>query len=179
MVAKVLFFDTCVMLKLFIDEDGTRIMKWLTSSQFKVTKRLYFVINKKVCLEFEDKIKNFAKDGKITEKKANQVIFIFNKYYKNKYFKVIGQKIISNSRNETSIDQINLDLSLKKGKNDWDGFIYQSMVNALAYLGGDSTPILVTCDKKFANKVKKRGYRVINPIEKMMMKKTKIILKKF
>jgi len=52
---------------------------------------------------------------------------------------------------------------------------YQSMVNALAYLGGESHPILVTCDTKFGNTVKANGFRIINPLKQSIEEISDII----
>lgn len=165
MVIKVLFFDTSALLKMFVDEPGTRNVKWLTSADTKVLNSLHFVVNEQVCTEFDSKIRQFSNIGKISQKKADDIIGKFTRHYKGKYFRIIGQEIISNTKQATSIDDVLRDLKLTKGKDDWDGIIYQSIINALAYLGGESHPILVTCDGTFGKKVMSKGYRVINPME--------------
>jgi hypothetical protein len=162
-VVKVLFFDTSVLIKKFVDEDGHQNVKWLTSSDTKVSNSLHFCVNEQVCIEFERKIKNFGLKGKLSAHRTEWICYSFAKHYKNKDFRVIGQNIISNTKHETSFDTISKDLNLKAGKNDWDGLIYQSIINALASFGYESHPILVTCDVKFGRKVKSKGYRVINP----------------
>lgn len=161
MVIKILFFDTSALLKMFINEDGTKNVKWLTSPNTKMLFALHFVVNEQVCGEFEKKIRQFA-GKKITNENAERVLRKFSTY-KEKYFRIVGQNIISNTKSETTLNSVVTDLSLKPGKNDWDALIFQSIVNALAYLGGESHPILVTCDGSFANKVASKGYRVINP----------------
>lgn len=163
MVIKVLFFDTSALLKMFVEEEGTPNVRWLTFSDTKVSKSLHFVVNEQVCTEFERKIQHFAHSGKISAEKADRIRRTFANTYKDKYFRVIGQEIISNTKQGMSLDAISQDLNLKAGKNDWDGLIYQSIVNALAFLGGESHPILVTCDGSFGRKVMSKGYRVINP----------------
>jgi len=160
---KVLFFDTSALLKMFIKEEGSSNVKWLTSSETKVTHSLHFVINEQVCVEFDCKLEDFATRGKISAERARTINRTFSRRYKNSFFRIIGQQVISNTKEATSIESINQDLNLIPGKNDWDGFIYQSIVNALAYLGGSSLPILVTCDKAFGIKVHNQGYQVINP----------------
>lgn len=143
----------------------TRNVKWLTSADTKVFNSLHYVVNEQVCTEFERKIRHFSNIGKISTKKADDIFDKFTRHYKGKYFRVIGQEIISNTKQETSIDEVLRDLNLKEGKDDWDGIIYQSIINALAYLGGESHPILVTCDGNFGKKVMSKGYRVINPMK--------------
>ena len=164
MVIKVLFFDTSALLKKFIPENGSDKVKWLTSPQTKVTYALYFVVNEQVCKEFESKIQSFAKHKRITENVAKHVL----RQFANCHIRVIGQEIISNVKSETTLDAAIDGLNLKQGKDDWDALIYQSIVNALAYLGGQSHPILVTCDVQFAKKVMEKGYRVINPIKQSL-----------
>ena len=175
MVIKVLFFDTSALIKMFVKEAGTQNVKWLTSSDNKVINSLHFVVNEQVCIEFDQKLKDFACSGVLSADKADRIKSSFARNYKGKYFRVIGQEIISNTKQEVSIDAIAKDLNLKASRNDWDGLIYQSIVNALAYLGGDSHPILVTCDVKFGKKVSSKGYRVINP-EKQNLDEIRVIL---
>ena len=163
MTVKVLFFDTSALLKLFVTEEGTSKVQWLVSSRTRMLYSLSFVVNEQVCSEFESKIKSFAETGKLTIKDADRNAHKFFKHYKNKVFRLIGQGIVSNTKQEVTIDAVCKTLDLKVGKNDWDGLIYQSIVNRLAFLGGESHPILVTCDRPLERKVKAQGYRVINP----------------
>lgn len=165
MVIKVLFFDTSALLKMFVDEPGTPNVRWLASSETRFINSLHLVVNEQVCTEFENKIRCFSNIGKISSENAEHIITKINKHYKDKYFSVIGQNIISNTNQETSIDDVIEYLNLRRGKDDWDGIIYQSIINALAALGGESHPILVTCDGRFGKKVKCNGYRVINPMK--------------
>lgn len=60
MVIKVLFFDTSALLKMFINEDGTEKVMWLTSPDTKMLFALHFVVNEQVCSEFEKKVRQFA-----------------------------------------------------------------------------------------------------------------------
>jgi predicted nucleic acid-binding protein len=163
MAIKVLFFDNSAVLKLFLEEQGSDIIDWLTSNKVKL--RLHFVINEQVCSEFLNKIIQLERVGRLSKDQADKIIKKFTKFYKGKVFRVIGQRIISNTKIEQSLSQIIEELSLTEGKNDWDALHYQSIVNALAYLGGESTPILVTADTSFGNKVSSKGYRVINPLK--------------
>lgn len=163
MVIKVLFFDTSALIKLFVQEEGTEKVKWLTSNETRIVHSLHFVINEQVCAEFDKKLLHFVKLGKVTAEKAETIHRQFSRYYKGHIFKMIGQNIVSNTKPETDVDTVLEQLGLKRGADDWDGLIYQSIVNALAALGGQSHPILVCCDKRFGNKVKAFGYRVLNP----------------
>jgi hypothetical protein len=163
MTTKVLFFDTSVLLKLFIDEDGSEIIRWLCSRETKATKRLHFVINNQVVKEFLAKIECFIKSGVVSSVEGELIKSKFGKYYHGKMFRVVGQSNISNNKVDTSLQDILKDLELTHGKNDWDGYHYESIVNALSHLAGESKPILVTADKKFGKKVKKQDYSVINP----------------
>lgn len=168
MVIKVLFFDTSALLRKFIPEDGSDNVKWLTSPQTKVTHALHFVVNDQVCKEFDRKTQLFAENNRIAHDTAERVLRQFSNYHKDNNFRVIGQEIISNVKSETTLDAAIADLNLKRGKNDGDALIYQSIVNSLAYLGGQSHQILVTCDEPFAKKVMEKGYRVINPMKQSL-----------
>lgn len=165
MTIKILFFDTSTLIKMFVSEQGSETVKWLTSSETKMRLSLAFVINRSVCYEFSKKIEKFAAPeiGKLSREKADHIHAAFSRHYKDKWFRVIGQKIISNTKPATSIGKVFSDLQMKLDKHNRDASIYHSVVNALACYGGSSHPILVTCDKRFATRVRSRGYRVINP----------------
>ena len=166
MIIRLLFFDTSALLKMFVKEDGTENVKWLTSPETKVCNSLQFFVNDQVCSEFDNKIHQFVKYNKISNERAEQIMESFNNTYKNIYFKVIGKKsLLSPKKQGTSSKDICKELNLKEGKNDWDGRLYQSIIDALAYFDGESHPILITCDGSFAKKVKSKGYRIINPLK--------------
>lgn len=173
MATKVLFFDTSALIKLFIKESGSEIVSLLKSNV--VPYNLHLVINDQVCNEFINKIKIFSKTGELSKKKATEIEREFITFYKRHVFRVIGQNIISNTKLERTLKNIIDELGLKEGKNDWDALHYQSIVNALAYLGGESHPILVTADSSFAKKVSVKGYRIINP-QKQSIDEVKKIL---
>lgn len=164
MAIKILFFDTSALLKMFVREDGSNVVKWLTQADTRADKSLHFVINEQVGEEFVRKIECFSRVGRISRQRGEEVIRQFEQHCKGKYFRVIGQSIVSNLKPEVSIDEVFRDLKLTPGVDDWDGLIYQSIVNALAFLGGESHPFLVSCDRVFSNKVRGKGYRVIDPM---------------
>ena len=85
MIIRMLFFDTSALLKMFVKEDGTENVKWLTSPETKVCNSLQFFVNDQVCLEFDNKIHQFVKNGKISNERANQIMDAFNNNYKNIY----------------------------------------------------------------------------------------------
>lgn len=166
MIIRMLFFDTCALLKMFVREDGSDIVRWITSPDTKIVNSLQFFVNDKVCSEFEKKIREFEKNDKISKKRADQILDSFTNDYKKIYFKVLGENsLLAPQKPKTSLDEICIDLKLKSGKNDWDGLHYKSIIDALAFFDGESHPILVTCDRAFSYKVKKKGYRIINPIK--------------
>ena len=165
MTTKVLFFDTSALLKLLINEDGTQNIKWLCAPETKVLHSLHFVINEQVIKEFIDKVDSFIEKNQISNPKGELIKSQFLQFYNGKVFRVIGQGIVSNTKIETSFAEIIHELSLTENKDDWDGYHYQSIVNALAYLGGESNPILVTADKVFGNKVAQKGYKSTKTIK--------------
>lgn len=148
---------------MFVQEQGSDKVRWLTSHDTKVTMGLHFVVNEQVCIEFDRKLRDFSSNGKIPAVEADRIGRVFNRDHRNKCFQVVGQKIISNTKQEKTLNTICQDLNLRVGQNDWDGRICQSIVNALAFLGGASHPILVTCDGAFGRKAMSKGYRVIDP----------------
>jgi hypothetical protein len=83
--------------------------------------------------EFEKKIAAFVSQGRLSSTNGKYINSQFSRFYKSRVFRVIGQSIISNVKKETSLSEVVESLSLRMGKNDWDGYHYQSIVNALAY----------------------------------------------
>lgn len=69
MIIRILFFDTSALLKMFVNEDGSANVKWLTHPETKICNSLQFFVNDQVCLEFEKKISQFKGSGKISKKK--------------------------------------------------------------------------------------------------------------
>jgi hypothetical protein len=164
MIYKLLFFDTSALIKIFKKEVGSENMKWLTSPDTKVIKSLIFFVNDQVCKEFNYKIYQFVQFGEMSKQKADQILDAFNNHYKDKDFKVLPKhSLLDPKKQKTGIEEICEELKLKSGKNDWDGFHFQSIIDSLAHFAAESHPILVTCDRKFAGKVKGKGYRIINP----------------
>lgn len=162
MVTKILFFDTNSLLKHFISERGSDVVKWLCHPQTKLRNNLVFTTNEFVWGEFSRKLDDIYNRGDIGNPLYESIKRKFP-HYKGKVFRVIGEHIVSNTKTEKSYDEIIKLLDLKPGRNDWDARIYRSLCNSLAYLVGPSKPILVTSDRKFQNKVKYNGYKVINP----------------
>jgi len=142
----------------------------------KILNGLRFYINDQVCYEFKKKIHQFEKNGKISTKRAEQILDAFNNTYQTSYFSVLGEKsLLSPKKKTTNIKNICKKLKLKEDKNDWDGYLYQSIIDALAYFDGESHPVLVTCDSSFAKKVKMQGYRIINPLKQNQKEIEKIL----
>jgi len=171
MATKVLFFDTSAIIKIFLQEKGSDVVKWLI--QTKAASRLHFVINEKVCNEFSERIKEFSVSRPHLNINAERTLNLFFNHYAGYKFRVIGQEIISNTKEEQNLSMIIEELNLTIGKNDWDALHYQSIVNALAYLGGESHPILVSGDNNFVKKVARKGYRVIN-LNKQSLEEIKV-----
>ncbi len=171
MTTRVLFFDTSAIIKIFLQEKGSDVVKWLI--QTKATSRLHFVINEQVCKEFSERIKEFSVSRPHLNINAERILNLFFNHYVGCKFRVIGQEIISNTKEEQNLSIIIKELNLITGKNDWDALHYQSMVNALAFLGGESHPILVSGDNDFVKKVARKGYRVIN-LNKQSLKEVKV-----
>jgi len=163
MTTKILFFDTNALLKYFVKEPGSEIIRWLCHPTTKLENSLIFNINECVCEEFEKILKYKFERNEISRERLELIKRQFPIFYKKKIFRVIGEHIISNTKLEVSFPEAIKLLKLTTNKNDWDARIYRSICNSLAYLAGPSHPILVTSDKKFLRKVKTQGYRIINP----------------
>jgi hypothetical protein len=154
MVIKILFFDTSALIKKYKKEKGFQTIDWLTRIDTKICCRLHFVVNQQVVKEMQAGLSATEWDR-------------FSRDELHKNFRVVGQQLIasiSSEKMELTLDEAINELGLNRGKNDLDAHHYQSMINALApYHGGESQAIFVSSDKKFLNKMCKKGYTTINP----------------
>jgi hypothetical protein len=164
MVMKVLFFDTCAVVKYWIEEPGHDVVRWLCDPETKVLLSLSFSTSEQVEKEFYTVIDIIAKNQKNPEKYASAIKDRAKPYFES-VFHVRDSKPLPKFkfRNDTNENEIINKYSLKPDKNSGDAKIISCVINYLRFLGGSSLPHVVTSDQKFQKVIKGEGHKVIDP----------------
>lgn len=164
MVMKALFFDTCAIVKYWIDEPGHDIVRWLCNPETKVLLGLSFSTSEQVENEFNSVIDRIAKNHENPDKYAS-IIKDRAKPYFESVFHIRDSGPLpkySFGKDTNEIEIINK-YNLNPKKNRGDAKIISCVINYLRFLGGSSLPHVVTSDRKFKNVIKGEGYEVIDP----------------
>jgi len=150
MVMKVLFFDTCAILKFWLDEPGHDVVRWLCDPETKVLNGLSFSTSEQVEKEFYDVLDRKAKNGDISEKYASAIKDRAKPYF-DSVFHVRDSKPLPNFKfgKDTNENEIINKYGLNPKKTSGDAKIISCVVNYLRFLGGSSLPHVVTSDQKF------------------------------
>ena len=161
---KVLFFDTCAIVKYWIKEPGHDIVRWLCHPETKLLLGLSFSTSEQVEIEFNTVIDRISKNQKNPEKYAS-VIKDRAKPYFESIFHIRDSKQIPKFKfgKDTNENEIINKYNLKPDKASGDAKIISCVVNYLRFLGGSSLPHVVTSDRKFKNVIIGEGYKVIDP----------------
>jgi hypothetical protein len=164
MVMKVLFFDTCAVLKYWIDEPGHEVVRWICDPATKVLNGLSFSTSAQVEKEFHDVLDRKAKNGEISSKFASSIKDRAKPYF-DTVFHIRDSKPIPRFKfgKETNEAEIISKYNLNPKKSYGDAKIISCVVNYLRFLGGSSIPQVVTSDQKFKKVILCEGYGVIDP----------------
>jgi len=164
MVMKVLFFDTCAIIKYWIDEPGRDVVRWLCEPETKVLLGLSFSTSEQVEKEFVNVIDRKAKNNEISEKYASAIKDRAKPYF-DSVFHVRDSKPLPKFKfgKDTDENEIITKYALKPDKDIGDAKIISCVINYLRFLGGSSLPHVVTSDQKFQNVIIGEGYKIIDP----------------
>ena len=158
-----LFFDTCAIIKFFIDEKGSDVVRWLLSGDRTVQDNLWRTSSPRARQEFLAVIERKCRDGQISRHRADHI--------KTTALAMFDQCIHVRGDNpapglpgkDISVAELVKRHNLTIGKNDWDMDHIEKIVNHLRFLGGTSRIQVVTSDGDFANILQIEGYAVIDP----------------
>jgi len=164
MVMKVLFFDTCAIVKYWIEEPGHDVVRWLCDPETKVLLGLSFSTSEQVEKEFYTVIDRIAKNHKNPEKYASAIKDRAKPYFES-VFHIRDSKPLPKFKfgNDTNENEIINKYNLKPDKDIGDAKIISCVINYLRFLGDSSLPHVVTSDQKFQNVIIGEGYKVIDP----------------
>ena len=157
MAIKSLFFDTCAVVKYFIDEPGRNVVRWLCESKFLLS--LSFSTSEQVEKEFLIVIDRKAKDGEISIEHASGIKERAKPYF-DSIFHIRDSKPLPNFQFGKDTDEYEIisKYGLNPEKDIGDAKIISCIVNYLRFLGGSSSPHVFTSDKKFHNIIQREGY---------------------
>lgn len=161
---KVLFFDTCAIVKYWIDEPGHDVVRWLCEPDTKFLLGLSFSTSEQVEKEFYTVIDRIAKNHKNPEKYASAIKDRAKPYF-DSVFHVRDSKTLPKFKfgKDTDENEIISKYGLKPDKDSGDAKIISCVINYLRFLGSSSLPHVVTSDRKFQNVIIGEGYKVIDP----------------
>lgn len=164
MVMKVLFFDTCAVLKYWLNEPGHEVVRWICDPTTKVLNGLSFSTSEQVEKEFHDVIDRKAKNDEIS---LNYALSIKDraKPYFDTVFHIRDSKPVPGFKfgKDTNETEIISKYNLNPKKSSGDAKIISCVVNYLRFLGGSSIPQVVTSDQKFQKIILGEGYGIIDP----------------
>ena len=158
-----LFFDTSAILKYFIPEKGSEIVRWLCSGETKFQYGLWFTTSPRVKKEFSIVIDRKRQSGQISQHRVDQIkTTASDLFMRSIHIRGNTPRPGLPGKNITTDDLIKQH-KLTIGKNDWDMEHIEMIANHLRFLSGISKVQVVTADKDFEKISKTEGYNVINP----------------
>jgi len=164
MVIKVLFLDTNAIIKYFIDELGSDVVRWLFNSDTRMMLGLTYTTSKHVEGEFYSVIEKKVNNGSLTLEKANRIRRLAETYFKQS-FNIRDNKPIPNYRFGENADEhlIIERYNLNPRRDSGDAKIISCVINYLRGLAGASLPHVITSDIRFQRIIISEGYRFIDP----------------
>ncbi len=176
-ITRLLFLDTCALVKMFIDEPGHNVLVWLESDEAVLGYAVYLMTSMHVRDEFPRTVAKMVARGVISEAHAKGVLQRSEGYLDH----ITGLDIVDTGPlpgfrdgEDTSVDGLMAKHNLKH-RDRTDCAILASIVNYLRCYAGGSLPLVVTADKDFAKVIRIEGFGVINP-EKMSVEQVKAYL---
>ncbi len=175
MSGKLLFLDTCAVVKIFIPEQGHDVMMWLLSSEAILAYSIHLMTSTHVKVEFPNTIAKMVESGQIEAKSQKGILMRSRGYLDNDISRIHCVDVYKtpsfitgkNSSAEALIAKHN-----RKEKDRTDMSQLSTVINYLRCFSGGSLPHVVTSDRKFKSVIRKEKYGVIDP-EKMTIDELK------
>jgi hypothetical protein len=160
---KNLFFDTCAIIKFFIDETGSDYIKWLCNSNTRRQFGLHFSTSVYVRNEFFNVIDKFQQNSRIIPEKADRIRRKSRLYFID-FFNIRDSEIKPGEKfNVANADSLISKYNLDPLKNNGDAKILSCMINYMRFYVQTSRPHVITSDKKFQKIIKAEGFCFIDP----------------
>jgi len=161
-----LFLDTNALVKLFVGERGHDVLMWLEEPEATIVFAVQVMTSVHVVNEFPNTVEKMVSSGQISEGEALTVLMRSDGYI-GEHFPGLdivdtGPLPVLSDEQATSLDRLILKYDLQE-RDRTDCAIMASIVNYLPYLGGGSTPQVMTSDRKFQKVIRGEGFGVIDP----------------
>lgn len=157
---KVLYFDTNAIIKFFVREKGSELIKWIVNTENQALYSLSISTSQIAIYEFKKVIKKKEKRGDITNKQMKGILTKSKDYFRT-CFHVRDYRPVPGFRDNKDTNY--LELCKKYGLESWDARHFASVINYLRCCAGVSRPRIITADKYFKKAIKAEGYDVIDP----------------
>lgn len=175
MSMKLLFLDTCSVIKIFVPEKGHDVMIWLLSSDAVLLYSVLLLTSTHVRDEFPKAISTMVRDGRLPASHKKGIILRSEGYLNNEISRLHCVDITKppQFRNgaDTSADAL-IDKHGRKERDRVDLSQLSTVINYLRCFTRSSLPHMVTSDRKFKSIIRKEGFGVIDP-EKMSIAEIK------
>lgn len=160
---KILYFDTSTIIKYFVKETGSELVKWIVENRVENSFTLH--TSQMTLYEFPRVLNKKVKNGELSHEQMKKII-AKSKFYFPNVFHIRDFKPIPRFR--SAKDTTDLELCMKHNlnvkRNGWDARHLACVINYLRCCGGASRPRILTADRKiFPRIIRAEGFDVINP----------------
>ena len=164
MAIKILLFDTCAILKFFIEEPGSDSVRYMVRN--KTLLGLNISVATIARLEFENVLWKKTAHGQLSIPQTRNILQRARGYFRD-VFRVRDDDPIPafKAGKPMAYKEIVKKYGLKIGRDDRDVWHIMCVHNYLRCFGGVSLPKIVTSDPNFKKIIKAEGYGVIDPKE--------------
>ncbi len=162
MTIRILVFDTCAILKYFVNEPGSQTVRWIVRNHGQY--ELNISVSTIARLEFECALWKKTANHELTKDQTKHILQRARGYFPDP-FRVRDTDPIPAFRSGRphEYDALVKKYGLKVGRNDRDVWHLMCAYNYLRCFGGESRPHVVTSDSNLKKMFEKEGYGVIDP----------------
>jgi len=164
---RALFLDTCAILKYFLPEKGSEVVRWLCSRK-AILCGVRCTSSPRVRQEFFDVVDRKCQSGQISQDQADQIKITASELF-TRLIHVRGDTTLPGlSGKDITADELGERHKLTIGKYNWDMDHIETIVNHLRFLTGTSKIQVVTADMGIGEILELEGYDIINPEAKKL-----------
>ena len=166
MSMKLLFLDTCSVVKIFVPEKGNDVMMWLLSSDAILLYSILLVTSTHVRDEFPKTIATMVSNGRLPATHEKGILLRSEGYLNNDISRLHCVDITKPPQFRTGANTSADALITKHARNEKDRVDLSQLsvvINYLRCFTGSSLPHIVTSDRKFKSIIRKEGFGVIDP----------------
>lgn len=158
---RVLYLDTCVIVKYFCKEQGSDVVKQIVKEHLKFNCILH--TSQITRVEFPRVLDKKVRNGLITPEQKSRILHISKLYFRDA-FHILDYARQPNYEDgkDTSYSKLKTKYK-KKGMKSWDARHLACVINYLRIFIDESRPRVLTSDSKFQKIIEHEGYEIIDP----------------